>query len=114
MKRKKNTNQSKSIDEMLDLICYNLAQYQYLAKRYQLVQNLTDFDTFLNIATERTQQDAQIKRYQLGELKKKINQEKNPLLKKYYEMEVEPYEIFTAMIDGEFIKKVDMLEEGEA
>ena len=30
-----------------------------------------------------------------------------------YEMEVEPYEIFTAMIDGEFIKKVDMLEEGE-
>ena len=30
-----------------------------------------------------------------------------------YELEVEPYEIFTAMIDGESVKKVNMLEEIE-
>ena len=96
MKQQKNTTPSINVDETLDLICYNLAQYQYLVKRYQLVQNLTDFDTFLNIATERAQKYAQTMRYQLGELKKGINQENNPHLKKYYEI----FYIFVIVVTG--------------
>lgn len=113
MKQQNNTTPSINVNETLDLICYNLAQYQYLVKRYQLVQNLTDFDTFLNIATERAQKYAQTMRYQLGELKKGINQENNPHLKKYYEMEFDrlikqlPYNVYR-IADNKSLAKLEV------
>lgn len=67
------TNTSHSVSNIVDLICYNLAQFSYLMMNYQQTQKITDYQEFSNLLTDIIQADAQKRQQQL----KKLYQLKN-------------------------------------
>ena len=52
----KNINKKLSEADLLQLICYNLAQFSYARKRFASLKNETDYNEFLNTLVERIQQ----------------------------------------------------------
>lgn len=54
----KNINKKLSEADLLQLICYNLAQFSYARKRFASLKNETDYNEFLNTLVERIQQIA--------------------------------------------------------
>ncbi len=69
----KNINKNLSTTDLLDLICYNLAQFSYAKKRFSNVKNETDYNVFFDIVVDRVQQTAF---KQIQEIKKLVQQKK--------------------------------------
>ena len=70
MAKKNNVFPHVSIHDLFELICYNLAQYSYLIKNYQPIQNITDYNTFVDVVANQFQSFSKNIRTQIGELRK--------------------------------------------
>ena len=66
-------NKNLTTEDMLDVICYNLAQFSFLNGRYAPALSITNYDAFLNLITSHIQQNAQ----ERVEKIKKLNTLKN-------------------------------------
>lgn len=100
MAKKNNVFPHVSIHDLFELVCYNLAQYSYLIKNYQPIQNITDYNVFVDIVANQFQNFSKNIRARIGELKKALNKTTNPHLQKFYELQIDmlnqnvPYNIY--------------------
>jgi len=100
MAKKNNVFPNVNIPDLFELLCYNLAQYSYLIKNYQPIQNITDYNTFVDVVANQFQSFSKNIRTQIGELRKALNKTTNPHLQKFYESQMNvlsqgiPYNIY--------------------
>ena len=52
-------NKNLTTQDMLDAICYNLAQFSFLKNKFTPALSITDYETFLNLMTTHIHQNAQ-------------------------------------------------------
>ena len=68
---------------MLEILCYNLAQYHYLYQEYEPIQHIQSFEEFIDFATENTYQEAIKRRSLLSIYSKRLCVEKNENIKTF-------------------------------
>ncbi|MBO7244800.1 MAG: hypothetical protein J6V53_05930 [Alphaproteobacteria bacterium] len=84
-----NKKLSTPIQNMLDILCHNLAQYQYLYQRYEPLHHVQSFNEFLNFATEKTYLEAQKRQQLISDLSKQLKKEKNQNIKEFIQNQID-------------------------
>lgn len=77
------------VQNMIEILCHNLAQYQYLYQRYEPIHHMTSFNELLDFATENNHQEAKKRKQLLLELNKRLSKETNPNVKAFILSQIE-------------------------
>lgn len=102
-------NKNLTPQDMLDVICYNLAQFSFLYDKYKPGLTITDYDEFLNLMTSHIYQNAQEREEKLKKLHTLKN--KNKLKEKtYLEMSARlndvPYNVYKVASNKSYAKHI--------
>ncbi len=94
-----NVKTTLSNSDLLDLICYNLAQFSYLMQNYYHTQQITDYQEFVDIVARRIQIDAQNRLNIIKNLNHLKNRTRDTQQIKFYDEEIKkfslvPYNLF--------------------
>ncbi len=76
-------NLSSKLQNMLEILCYNLAQYNNLYQEYEPIQHIQSFEEFIDFATENTYQEAIRRKEILSAYSKQLRIEKNENIKTF-------------------------------
>ncbi len=102
-------NKNLTPQDMLDVICYNLAQFSFLYDKYKPGLAITDYEAFLNLMTSHIYQNAQERVEKLKKLHSLKN--KNKLKEKtYLEMSARlndvPYNVYKVAANKSYAKHI--------
>ncbi len=82
-------NLSPKLQNMLEILCHNLAQYNYLYQEYEPIHQMNSFDELLDFATEKNHKEAKARKQFLLDMNKLLLKEKNPNFKTYILNQIE-------------------------
>ena len=80
---------SLKLNNMLDILCENLAKYQHFYQEYEPIQNFKSFEEFLNFATENTYKEAIRRKEIVSAYSKQLRVEKNENVKRFLLNEID-------------------------